>query len=56
MDDDRFKVWAALKILELREAMGNNNSFFTTIELDMLFKIRDENKPKNTGKIIKFPS
>lgn len=56
MTDSEFKIWAALKILELRKELGCANSFFTTGELDMLFNIRDNNQAKinrqNKGKII----
>lgn len=59
MNDEQFKIWAALKILELREALGNANSFFTTTELDMLFNIKEQYQSKirkqQTGnKIIKL--
>ena len=56
MTEEEFILWATLKILEMREAMGNDNSFFTTNDLDMLFKIRDENLTKirkeTKGKIV----
>ncbi len=60
MDDEKFRLWAALKILELREALDNNNSFFTTDQLAMLFTIRDQNIDKvrkaQSGKVVQlFP-
>jgi len=58
MDDEKFILWATLKILKLRKALDYSNSFFTTNELDMLFAIRDANQKKirkaQKGKVIQL--
>jgi len=58
MDDEKFKIWATLKILALSKALDYDNSLFTTSNLDMLFAIRDAHQEKirkeQSGKIIQL--